>query len=156
MIAANLEDAMLRRIFALTALLVCSAGFAAQGNLIFEHAWIRSPPPGAGMLAGYAVLRNSGNAALTIVSVDSPDFGKISLHETVEENGVEHMRPLGRVEIPAGTTVVFAPGGKHFMLMQPKRSLIAGDGASVVIHCSDGSTTTVRFAVQDAAPASTH
>ena len=125
---------------------------AAAGHLVVENAWIRAAPPGATMLAGYAMLKNAGDAPVVVTGASSADFGDVSLHESVNENGVESMRPLGEVAIAPGASVAFAPGGKHFMLMDAKRGLKAGDVAKIHISTKSGSGADADFAVRDAAP----
>lgn len=124
----------------------------AAGKLVVERAWIRTPPPGAMMLAGYADLRNVGDAPLIVAGASSAEFGDVSLHESVNENGVERMRALGDVEIAPGASVRFAPGGRHFMLMQSKRELHAGDVVKIHISTKTGAGADADFAVRDAAP----
>ncbi len=124
----------------------------AAGKLMVVHAWIRTAPPGAMMLAGYAVLRNVGDAPVTVTGAESADFGSVSLHQSVEENGVERMRPLGKLEIAPGASVDFTPGGRHFMLMQPKRDLKPGDSVKIHISTEAGGGVTADFPVRDAAP----
>ena len=125
---------------------------AAAGHLVAERAWIRVPPPGAMMLAGYATLRNDGAAPLTVTGAASADFGEVSLHQSIAEGGIERMRPLGRIEIAPGASVTFTPGGKHFMLMQPKRELAAGDKVKIHISTSSGAGADVEFVVREAPP----
>lgn len=128
----------------------------AAGHLVVERAWIRSAPPGAMMLAGYATLRNDGDAPVSVTGADSADFGSVSLHESVEEGGVVRMRALGNIEIAPGERVVFEPGGKHFMLMRPKRDLShpAGDepsGVKLRIITNAGDAT-AKFDLRGAEP----
>ena len=134
------------------ALSICAQGAIAAGRLVVEKAWIRSAPPGAMMLAGYATLRNEGDAPLGISGISSDEFGSVSLHETVEEGGIAKMRPLERVEIAPGAAVLFAPGGKHFMLMKPKRELKAGDVVKIHIDMPSNAGVDADFPVRDAAP----
>jgi periplasmic copper chaperone A len=126
---------------------------AAAGRLVVEQAWVRAAPPGAMMLAGYALLRNTGDATLTVTTAASTDFADVSLHRSVEENGVERMVPLGRFDIAPGNRVEFAPGGRHFMLMRPQRNLKVGDKVKIHIDTEPGAGATVEFTVLDAAPA---
>lgn len=105
------------------------------------------------MLAGYAMLRNSGDAPLTIVGAQSADFGDVSLHQSIEENGVEHMRPLGELSIAPGATVAFGPGGRHFMLMRPTHGLQIDDVVRIRIDTGSGAVATAEFVVREAAPA---
>lgn len=82
-----------------------------------HHARVVMPPPGMDMAAGYFEIRNPGARALHLRSVSSPVFSSVEMHETVTEGGVSRMRELQSVEIPAGGSVRFEPGGKHLMLM---------------------------------------
>ena len=136
--------------------LLLTTGIAGQaiaaGKLMVERAWIRTPPPGAMMLAGYAILRNEGDAPLTVTGADSPDFGDVSLHQSVEENGIDRMRPLGRIAIAPGASVEFAPRGRHFMLMRPADALHAGDRVKIYISTETGEGATTEFSVRDVAP----
>ena len=125
---------------------------AAAGHLVVEHAWIRAAPPGAMMLAGYATLRNDGDAPVTVTGADSADFGNVSLHQTIEEDGVERMRALGNIGIASGARVPFAPGGRHFMLMKPKRELGVGDKVKIHISTTSGDGADVECVVRAAAP----
>jgi copper(I)-binding protein len=141
--------------FALATLLVAFAASVAHaaGRLVIEQAWIRTPPPGAMMLAGYARLRNAGDAPLVVVGASSAAFGAVSLHETVHADGVEHMRALAPLTIAPGAAVEFAPGGRHLMLMQPKQALGPGDRVPIHVEAQDGGGADAPFVVGDAAPA---
>ncbi len=130
-----------------------AAGHAlAAGHLVVESGWIRTAPPDSKMLAGYATLHNIGDAPVVVTGADSADFGGVSLHTSVEQNGSEHMQPLGPLRIAAGERVTFAPRGKHFMLMDPKKALRGGE--SVPIHIvTDGADQIVGiFVVRDDPP----
>jgi copper(I)-binding protein len=48
------------------------------------------------------------------------------------------MRRLEQVEIPAGGTVSFAPGGKHFMLFGKPPLPRAGENVSLKLNFADG------------------
>lgn len=130
----------------------CALNAQAAGRLVIENAWIRAVPPGAMMLAGYATLRNASDSPLKIIGADSNDFGDVSLHQSVEENGVERMRALDKIELAPRASVAFTPGGKHFMLMQPQRELRAGDKVKIHISTSSGDGADAEFTVRDEAP----
>jgi copper(I)-binding protein len=150
-------DRHMRSLFVqyLLALLACallSSTARAAGRLDVSQAWIRAAPPGAMMLAGYAILHNSGDAPVTIIGADSADFASVSLHQSVEENGVERMRPLGKLSIAPGAGVTFTPGAKHFMLMRPARELKSGDAVRIHIATEAGQGASAEFTVRDSAP----
>lgn len=107
-----------------------SATVADDCGVTFSDGWAPQAPPVATMWAGYGVLRNGSGHAVTVTGASTPDFAMAQIHETREENGVEHMRRIDSLAIPAGGEVRFAPGGKHLMLMRPSHDL----GKSVAIE----------------------
>ena len=104
------------------------------------------------MLAGYATLRNAGDAPLTVVAASSDAFGEVSLHESVEVDGVARMKALDAVEIAPGASVVLAPGGKHLMLMRPKHEIKPGESVKINIAVKSGDGASADFVVRDAVP----
>jgi copper(I)-binding protein len=150
------DDMQVRQaLFTMVVAIVASATqpAAAAGRLVVEKAWIRAAPPGATMLAGYAILRNAGDAAVVVSGVASDAFGAAALHETVEVDGVERMRALGPVEIAPGATVVLAPGGRHLMLMRPRQPVAAGASAKVHFDTNQAGGADADFVVREEAPA---
>lgn len=104
---------------------------AALTTLTIEGAWVPEAPPNAKMMAGYLTLTNRSAAPVTVSGATSPDFTKVTMHQTIKKNGVASMAPVSAVTVPAGGSVRFEPGGYHFMLESPKRPLKAG--AKVVL-----------------------
>jgi periplasmic copper chaperone A len=147
----------MRRIALLLILLGATAHSAfAAGRLEIANAWIRSAPPGAMMLAGYATLHNTGDAPVIVTAAGSADFGDVSLHKSVEENGVMRMLPLQSVVIAPGASIDFAPGERHLMLMQPRRELKRGDSVKISLTLQSGAAASAEFLVRDEAPAPNH
>ena len=105
--------------------------------------WIRSAPPTASVMAGYLRLE-AGGAAVTVTGADCTGFGTTELHESAEVDGVATMRRLARVEVPAGGSIEFAPGGKHLMLMSPAAIPAAGQTVTCALLLADG--TRLEFA----------
>ena len=138
----------------LLAALLPAAAFAA-GRLVVENAWIRTAPPAAPMRAGYATLRNAGDAPLRIRGAHSEAFGDVSLHATQIENGVARMRGLDGLSLAPGESATLEPGGKHLMLMQPRGEFGIGAKAVVAFEIDDGSSTSAEFSVREA-PATGH
>ena len=115
------EYAMKRSIFALSLvafLAACGTPEAATAQvdkLEVKQVVIRLAPVQGRPSAGYFTL-HGGKTADRLTAVSSPKTTKIELHESRMEGGVMRMRPLTGVEIPAGGSVVFKPGGNHAML----------------------------------------
>jgi copper(I)-binding protein len=99
--------------------------------------WIRSAPPAASVMAGYLRFE-AGGTAVTITGAECAGFGTTELHESAEVDGVATMRELARVEVPAGGSIDFAPGGKHLMLMSPTAIPAAGETVACTLLLADG------------------
>lgn len=113
-------------------------------------AWIRWLP--AGIPSGaYLTLINSGTAPQVLVSAASPDFAAVSFHQTRTVNGVSEMSALGSLTVKPQSSLRFAPGGYHLMLMQPLRPLHPGDHVVITLRFADGKSLPVSFAVRSAA-----
>lgn len=101
--------------------------------LVVTDVSVLEPMAGMDMTAGYFVLENRGGETIRITTVTSPQFGRIEMHETVIENDVARMRPIGEIDVAPGERIVFEPGGMHLMLFEPTRPL-----DSVTLNFSDG------------------
>ena len=97
-------------------------------------------------------LQNRGSRGYRLVGVSSTDFGRVMLHETEIRGGVVRMIHRAGVSIAAGEEAVFAPGGLHLMLMQPRRVLRAGDRVSVDLVFAGGRRLSVDFEVRQQPP----
>ena len=117
-----------------------------------EKAWVRAAPPGAMMLAGYAVVRNDCAQAAVITGATSQAFAEAMIHETRVENGMSSMQHVDRLPLPAKGSVAFAPGGRHLMLMDPARALREGDKVRITLRLADGREIAADFPVRKDAP----
>ncbi len=135
------------------ALLALCGNAHAEGKLGVTDAWIRPAPPGATMLAGYATLSNTGDAPLTVLAVQSPGFRMASLHETVVDGDVSRMRELHRLVIEPGSTVALRPGGKHLMLMHPRKQIRVGEKVELTFLLTNGKRVETYFDVVEAGSA---
>ena len=71
------------------------------------------------------------------------------------------MRPVARIELPAGKTVTLAPGGLHIMLIDVKQPLKTGDKVPLTLTVqradfSSRSVFTVQAEVRPAAADKAH
>ncbi len=108
-----------------------------------SNAWIRAGAAGA-TTGGYATIHNPRDTALQIVGATSAVADTVELHETMEHDGLVHMAPQLALDVPTSDSVVFAPGGKHFMLRGLRRALVIGEPITVQLQFGDG--TSLSFA----------
>ncbi len=132
---------------AAVAMLLSAATAHAAGKLGVYDAWIRAAPPGSTTLAGYATLTNTGDAPLSILTVQSDAFRQSSIHETILERGVAKMRELPRIDLAPGATIGMKPGGAHLMLMDPRHPIVAGEKVEIVFLLADGTRVETYFDV---------
>ena len=100
--------------------------------------------------AGYLSLNIQGDHG-ALVSVTSPQAGRIEMHETMSGGGhMSGMRPLTRVPVRDGETLRFAPGGRHLMLYDLAEGLAPGGRVVLTFHFERGPPETVEAVAQPA------
>ena len=134
---------------AFTALAVAPA-FAAGCLPKVDGAWIRMPPAGLPMMAGYARISNPCKGALAIVAAHSGAFADTSLHETRVEGGMSRMRATPALRLAPGGSAVLEPGGFHLMLMGLKAPLKAGQHVPVTLTFAEAGEIVVSAEVRSA------
>ena len=117
------------------AALACAAAAVAAPPVAVEAAWLRAPAPGQNVAGAY--LDITSRVPATLIAVESPAAGRVELHTMSMDDGVMRMRPLARIDLPAGKTVKLKPGGHHLMLMDIKRPLNAGDRVALTLTVQD-------------------
>ncbi len=130
-------------------LLLMAAALPARAERFIDvhDAWIRHIP-GDRPMAGYFVLENRGDTDRRLVGASSPAFGAIHFHQSVESDGTSTMRPLESALVPAGGRTVFAPGGRHLMLMQQQDALEVGDEVVILLEFADGGSESAVFTIK--------
>ncbi len=147
----------------LLCLLAVAAGFAAATNVHaapakacvpqFRDGWVRLPPtPSMPMAAGFGTFVNDCAQPAAVASATSGGFDDVSLHESVQVEGVNRMREVGKLALPAKGKVALAPGGLHLMLMQPKQALAEGASVPVTFKLEDGRSIEATLQVRKTAP----
>ncbi|CAE6902349.1 copper chaperone PCu(A)C [Ectopseudomonas chengduensis] len=128
---------------ATTALLLI-ASTAAMAELQVSEAKLRLLP-GNLPAAGYFTLTNTGNQPVVLTGAQSTAFLQVMMHRSSLENGMASMQHVAQVEVAAGATLKFAPGGYHLMLMQRQRELALGDQVEASLLFADGQSLSVTF-----------
>jgi periplasmic copper chaperone A len=151
-----------RILLALTALtlfaLTPAGSFAEDTGLIVHEPWVREMPAVSANSAAYMRIENTTRADRTLESVESAQFARVEIHESVDEDGMMRMRHLGQLSIPANGEVVLEPGGYHIMLMgRLGDPVVAGDQVLLRLTFDDGSSLDVTAIVtRQGPPADSH
>ena len=88
-------------------------------------AWVRGTVTGQSATGAFLELKASEPSAL--LGVSSPAAKVVEVHEMAMDKDVMRMRPIPRLDLPAGKSVVLQPGGYHIMLMGLIKPLKKGD-----------------------------
>jgi periplasmic copper chaperone A len=94
----------------------------APASVQVLNAWSRATAPGASVGVAYVEIVNSG-AADTLTGMESPVAGRVEMHSMSMNGAVMRMRPVASVQVPAGASISFEPGGLHVMLIDLKQPL---------------------------------
>jgi|GEM_PF-412756 copper(I)-binding protein len=111
------------------------------------EAWVGLTPPTMAMNAGYFSLSNLSDNPIELVSVTSPAYGSIEIHQSQLLNGIASMRMLPTLTIQAHQQVQFESGGLHLMMRKPIVAMSLGDSAVVQLHFKNGTSVHVEMPV---------
>ena len=139
----------------LAALLACAAGAAlpagpAAGNatgIEVVSAVAPAPPPGGATMAVYLQIRNRGATADALLAASTPLARGAMIHAQQLDGGIMRMRMLGRLVIPAGTTVAMHAGGLHVMLEAMSRAPQPGEQFPITLRFERAGELTVQAKV---------
>jgi len=126
----------------LAACLGSSWGAPAAAPLLVDNPRIRALIPGQDKTVGYLEITNTGTTAAILIGAQSEYARAIEFHTTTVDGDIMRMRHLPRIQIPAGATVHFQPGGNHLMLFGV-RSLSAENEIRLILE--DGSVLIATF-----------
>ena len=125
------------------------------GALEISSAYAKAMLPGQPVGGGYLTIRNTGKVDDRLVQASSPNARTVDIHEMSMQGQVMKMRKLEEgLAIPAGQTVMLAPGGFHLMFMAPSAPFRLGDQIPVTLTFETAGKIDIVIPVQAAGPAS--
>ncbi|WP_129672898.1 copper chaperone PCu(A)C [Candidatus Chloroploca sp. Khr17] len=98
--------------------------------------------------AGYMVIKNSGSEPDYLVAAAADIAETIELHNVLMENDVMRMRPVEKIEVPAGGEVELRPGGFHVMFIDVTRDVKEGESIPVTLTFERAGTVEVNAVVR--------
>lgn len=134
------------------AALAVPAARAHESGIAISGAWVRMAPPALKTHGGYLTIANHGKEPGELTGASSPNYGEVQIHHSQIVDGVATMQRMESVEIAAGKTVEFKPGGLHLMLMSPKQPLDEGGSVPITLSFRSGETVNVEAMVMKSAP----
>ncbi len=125
-----------------TAVVTDGTSNGVAGPLRVHDAWVRATNV-THAAAMYLSLENRDSVDVHVVGASSPEAKSVTLHETMEMQGMSHMAAVPDLLIARGTSVTLQPGGLHLMLGDVARALVNGDTVPLDLQLADGRTTHV-------------
>ena len=122
----------------------------AHGSVLeASDAYIRTMPPGRTVTAGFLSITNSGSQDCKILSAESPLSDRLEFHDHLHSDGMMRMRPVaGGLQINAGETLVFQPGGLHIMLFNLQQPLVAGESTPLQLNTDQCGTLQINAEIR--------
>ena len=121
-----------------------------SGALQASDGWMRVPPPGVSVTAGYLVLHNNSDAEQEVVTLSSSRAERVELHSHTHVDGVMRMRKIDSYSLAAGESLTLKPGGYHLMLFGIDQSLQPGESVPIEIHTASGSVAIATLLARSA------
>lgn len=121
-----------------------------EASLVVENAWVRTPPPGRDMTAGYFTV--SANYNTELVSATSAEARVIELHTMAMDNNVMRMREVEGYDIRADEPLRLESGGNHLMIFGLTDGTLEDGELAVTLEFADGETVETVLVVGVQAP----
>lgn len=98
--------------------------------------------------AAYMTLVNQTDTSDALISATTDVAETVELHTVIDDNGVMKMRPVEKIDLPAGGEQQLKPGGFHIMLLNIKKDLNEGDTVHLTLTFQNGGTLEVDAPVK--------
>jgi periplasmic copper chaperone A len=124
------------------------AAATEEAGVSVRDAWVREAPPGVAVMAGYMVLQNNTSRSQVLVAASSSAFETVMIHRAIVKDGMTGMEHAPQIELLPNASLLFAPGGYHLMLLNPKRTLHAGDRVDIYLKFRGGLVLPVAYEIR--------
>jgi len=131
---------------AATLLALCGCDDSRRDADIIAPPYVRlAAVPGRPAAAYLAVPVRGDRGAL--VSVTSPQAGRVEMHETMASGTMASMRPIARIPVRDGQILGFAPGGRHLMLFDLDSGVRPGGRITLALNFDRGPSLPLELSV---------
>jgi len=131
---------MISRLAFLAPLLLLAACHGRSADPKVTQAWVRLPAVAGQPAAAYFTIQG-GKTDQKLILIQSTLARKTEMHQSMTgAHGMAMMAPLAEVDVPAGRTVTFAPGGMHAMLFDLDKVIVPGTAVPLRFGFASGRT----------------
>ena len=127
---------------------IAASTVSAGESIVVSEAWVRAVPEVSKTTAAFMQIDNISDADIAIIGAASEAAAIVELHTHVtDERGIHRMEAVDMITIPAGESVVLAPGDLHIMLIDLVSPIASGDLISIELLFDDNSATVITMPV---------
>lgn len=119
-------------------MLMCACAEDSGAPVTITNVKILAPIPGSSASVAYFTINNRGDTSITVDRIDSPQYDNVEMHETTLDDGISRMRPIESFQVDPSSSIEFAPGGKHVMLMRPTANIVPGSSVALEFNYDNG------------------
>jgi copper(I)-binding protein len=119
----------------------------ALADVSVKDAWIPEAPPTAQAMGAFMTIENSDAQVVKVVKASAPNFDRVELHESIEENGMHKMIAQPFLTVPAKGSLELKPGSYHIMLIGVQQPSKAGDVIPIELTLDNGEKIMVNTSV---------
>ena len=112
------------------------------------NAWVREPIVESDTHAGYFTLVNVSDEPLVLQSITTDAYESVEIHQMTHVNGMMKMSEIESLDLAANGKIKLAPGGKHLMLINPKRDIKTGGRVKLTLKFKSGLTQLVDLPIK--------
>jgi periplasmic copper chaperone A len=134
-------------VLVLAGLLLSACRAGGDPDLLVGRA--QAAPPAGGSSLVVLAITNQGDGDDRLVEVETPAALDVEIHLSELADGRATMSVLDEVELPAGETVSFRPGGLHLMLVVPDETVTVGGTFELTLRFDRSDELTVPVEVVD-------
>ena len=129
-------------------LMACTPPTEISEGLVVSNATVKAPMKGRNVTAGYFEITNHSDVDDALIDVSSLEAERVEMHKTEVVDNVSKMRRQVSIDIPAGETVTFEPGGLHVMFMGLTEKFEEGDKVEATLVFEKAGDVDVLFQVE--------
>lgn len=127
-----------------------SEPLAEDAEVTVDGGWVRIPPGGRDVTAGYLVVNANYNTRL--LGAASGEAERIELHTMAMDGDVMRMREVDGYDIRAGEPFRLASGGDHLMIFGLQDGALDDGEMAVTLEFEDGETVEAVLPASETAP----
>lgn len=124
----------------LFSLLILAACHGSSSPPEVTQAWVKLPAVAGQPAAAYFTIHGGGSDD-KLIKIETALARRTDMHESMTGmHNMASMAPIDHIDVPAGATVSFAPGGNHAMIYDLDKIVVPGTAVPLRFGFASGKT----------------